>query len=137
MSNEICFRRHPEKDVGKFADLARTITENGYVPYIAGCTTLVAFCIVSLATFTTRQSIRSIELVGRSRAIITTFGLVRPSRFTVPLENINALRARSSGAASYIPLKITGYRLFFLIDQSNGHFHKPNLYDTTVGLWRD
>ena len=52
----------------------------------------------------------------------------------IPLDHLSCQIHRSS-ATAYMPLKIKGRRLFFLID-SRGKFYHPTLFDQTVGVFR-
>lgn len=54
--------------------------------------------------------------------------------FTLDLKNISATQARDS-AASFIPLKVRGHRLHYMVDM-RGEFKNPMLFDNTTGLKR-
>lgn len=79
---------------------------------------------------------KRIELVGRSRALIETYGILRAKKFDLNVEKVSALRGRHAGSSLYLPLKVAGEQFYIFVDQSAGHFPLPKLFDMTVGITR-
>jgi len=94
---------------------------------------------ISLFSLFTIRSVRYIILSPGARSVrITTFSITgspkRYRNYDIPLENVSAFQYRSSDG-NYIPLKVRGKWFYFLVD-SKGKFHKPSLFDQTVGVFR-
>jgi hypothetical protein len=96
----------------------------------------ISMALLSLFTI---RSIRYIILrSGGQKVRITCFSLIgatnRYRHHDIPLDKISAIQDRNS-AGNYIPIKIKGKWLYYLVDKK-GHFFHPTLFDETVGVFR-
>ena len=82
------------------------------------------------------RSVRTLWLLrgGHDVHIQTHNWFGKSGSMKVPLDTISCMQARE-GTASYIPMKVKGKFLFFLLDKS-GKFHNTQLFDYSVGLMR-
>ncbi|XP_028248945.1 transmembrane protein 223 [Parambassis ranga] len=85
-----------------------------------------------------RRSVFKVVLhQGGKMVTVCTQSPLRPGqgrRITVPLSQV-ACHAHRQESPSYIPLKIKGYRLYFLLDKE-GTVNNARLFDVTVGAYR-
>jgi hypothetical protein len=96
----------------------------------------ISMALLSLYTI---RSIRYIILrSGGQKVRITCFSLIgatnRYRHHDIPLDKLSAIQDRNS-PGSYIPIKIKGKWLYYLVDK-RGHFFHPTLFDETVGVFR-
>jgi hypothetical protein len=91
-----------------------------------------------LSLFTIRSIRYIIVRSGGQKVRITCFSLMgatnRYRHHDIPLDNISAVQDRNS-PGNYIPIKIKGKWLYYLVDKK-GHFFHPTLFDETVGVFR-
>ncbi|XP_031245448.1 transmembrane protein 223 [Mastomys coucha] len=101
-----------------------------------GCSTMGALVLGAGLLYSLR-SVRSVMLLaGGKQVTLTTyapFGL--GTRFTVPLNQISCVAHRGEVPAM-LPLKVKGRRFYFLLDKA-GHFPNTQLFDNTVGAYRN
>lgn len=62
------------------------------------------------------------------------FGLTK--EITVPIDNISLMRARSTGS-SHLSMKVKDKWFYYLLDNRDGKFHNPELFDYVIGLQRN
>ncbi|XP_008571725.1 PREDICTED: transmembrane protein 223 [Galeopterus variegatus] len=101
-----------------------------------GCGTIGTLILGAALLFSLR-SVRSVMLrAGGQHVTLTThapFGL--GAHFTVPLNQVSCMAHRGEVPAM-LPLKIKGRRFYFLLDKA-GHFPNTQLFDNTVGAYRN
>lgn len=73
---------------------------------------------------------------GQNVKISTYYFFGRQRSFTVPLKDINCKHVRQKDAR-LISLKIKGHIFYFSLDNAQGRFMKPHLFDTVIGLKRN
>ncbi|KAI5277942.1 transmembrane protein 223 [Manis pentadactyla] len=82
------------------------------------------------------RSVRSVMLLAGGKQVTFTthapFGL--GAHFTVPLNQVSCMAHRGEVPAM-LPLKVKGWRFYFLLDKA-GHFPNMKLFDNTVGAYR-
>ncbi len=94
--------------------------------------------IVGVARLFSRRSVSRVILhKGGGKVTVSThhtLGPVRAHCVTVPLTQV-ACHAHRQESPSFIPLKIKGYKFYFLLDKE-GTLNNPKLFDITVGAYR-
>ncbi|XP_077435626.1 transmembrane protein 223 [Vanacampus margaritifer] len=105
--------------------------------FTLGCATIGA-CILGLGILFCRRSVSQVVLFrGGKMVSVTTqspLGMGHGQRITVPLSQV-ACHAHRHESPSYIPLKIKGHKLYFLLDKA-GTINNAKLFDVTVGAYR-
>ncbi|XP_056587511.1 transmembrane protein 223 [Triplophysa dalaica] len=94
--------------------------------------------IMGVATLFSRRSVSRVMLhKGGGKVTVSTqspLGPLRAHHLTVPLSQV-ACHAHRQESASFIPLKMKGYKFYFLLDKE-GKLNNPKLFDITVGAYR-
>lgn len=94
--------------------------------------------IVGAAALFSRRSVSRVILhKGGGNVTVCTqspLGPLRAHHLTVPLTQV-ACHAHRLESPSFIPLKIKGYKFYFLLDKE-GTLNNPKLFDITVGAYR-
>ncbi|KAK5598426.1 hypothetical protein CRENBAI_011592 [Crenichthys baileyi] len=105
--------------------------------FTLGCLTIGAG-IVGLGAVFCRRSVSKVVLHqgGRMVTVCTQspLGSARGRTLTVPLSQV-ACHAHRQESPSFIPLRIKGHRLYFLLDKE-GTVNNTRLFDITVGAYR-
>lgn len=93
--------------------------------------------ILCVSWMYTLRSVRYLILnKGGEKCTIVSYTPFGQNRLmTLGLENTSCTSSRHN-APSYIPLKVKGYFLYYLLDMK-GEFRNPKLFDYTVGLRRN
>ncbi|XP_030638407.1 transmembrane protein 223 [Chanos chanos] len=98
----------------------------------------VGFGILGLGLLFSRRSVSRVILhKGGGKVTVTTQSPLGPDRarcITLPLSQVSC-HAHRQESPSYIPLKVKGYKLYFLLDKE-GTINNPRLFDITVGAYR-
>ncbi|KAM4846870.1 transmembrane protein 223 [Thomomys bottae] len=101
-----------------------------------GCSAIGTLILGGGLLFSLR-SVRSVMLrAGGQQVTFTThgpFGL--GTHLTVPLNQVSCMAHRGEVPAM-LPLKVKGRRFYFLLDKA-GHFPNAQLFDNTVGAYRN
>lgn len=74
---------------------------------------------------------------GGGKVTVSTQSPMGPRRahhLTVPLSQVTC-HAHRQESPSFIPLKVKGYKFYFLLDKE-GTLNNPKLFDITVGAYR-
>ncbi|XP_026232104.1 transmembrane protein 223 [Anabas testudineus] len=105
--------------------------------FTLGCL-LIGAGIVGLGTLFCRRSVYQVILHQGGR-MVTVFtqsplGPGRGHKITVPLNQV-ACHAHRQESPSFIPLRIKGHKLYFLLDKE-GTVNNARLFDITVGAYR-
>ncbi|XP_043076974.1 transmembrane protein 223 [Puntigrus tetrazona] len=105
--------------------------------FTLGC--LIIGCgIVGVAALFSRRSVSRVILhKGGGKVTVSTqspLGPLRAHHLTVPLTQV-ACHAHRQETSSFIPLKVQGYKFYFLLDKE-GTLNNPKLFDVTVGAYR-
>lgn len=87
------------------------------------------FCLRSVSKVVLHKGGRMVTVCTQS-----PLGPGRGRTMTVPLSQV-ACHAHRQESPSFIPLKIKGYRLYFLLDKE-GTVNNTRLFDVTVGAYR-
>jgi len=94
--------------------------------------------IVGLAVLFSRRSVSRVILhKGGGNVTVWTqspLGPLRAHHLTVPLTQVTC-HAHRQESPSFIPLKVKGYKFYFLLDK-DGTLNNPKLFDITVGAYR-
>lgn len=105
--------------------------------FTLGCL-IIGGGIVGVARLFSRRSVSRVILhKGGGKVTVSTqspLGPVRAHHLTVPLTQV-ACHAHRQESPSFIPLKIKGYKFYFLLDKE-GTLNNPKLFDITVGAYR-
>lgn len=105
--------------------------------FTLGCL-IIGGGIVGLATLFSRRSVSRVILhKGGGKVTVSTQSPLGPPRahhLTVPLTQV-ACHAHRQESPSFIPLKVKGYKFYFLLDKE-GTLNNPKLFDITVGAYR-
>uniref|UniRef100_A0A3Q2ZSX2 Transmembrane protein 223 n=1 Tax=Kryptolebias marmoratus TaxID=37003 RepID=A0A3Q2ZSX2_KRYMA len=105
--------------------------------FTLGCLTVGAG-IIGLGALFCRRSVSKVVLHRGGRMVtVCTQSPLGPGRgrtMTVPLSQV-ACHAHRQESPSFIPLRIKGYRLYFLLDKE-GTVNNARLFDITVGAYR-
>lgn len=80
------------------------------------------------------RSVNRLVLQGNNLRVVTHTPLGGTRSVTVPISDVSCTGSRI-GAKPQVPLKLKGYRFFFLLDKE-GEFMQPTLFDKTVGIKR-
>lgn len=80
------------------------------------------------------RSVNRLVLQGNNLRLVTHTPLGGTRSVTVPISDVSCTGSRI-GAKPQVPLKLKGYRFFFLLDKE-GEFMQPTLFDKTVGIKR-
>ncbi|XP_069853943.1 transmembrane protein 223-like [Dipodomys merriami] len=101
-----------------------------------GCGTIGTLILGGGFLFSLR-SVRSVMLrTGGQQVTLTTHGLFGlRTHLTVPLNQVSCMAHRGEVPAM-LPLKVKGRRFYFLLDKA-GHFPNAQLFDGTVGVYRN
>lgn len=91
-----------------------------------------------MATLFSRRSVSRVILhKGGGKVTVSTqspLGPFRAHHLTVPLTQVTC-HAHRQESPSFIPLKIKGYKFYFLLDKE-GTLNNAKLFDITVGAYR-
>lgn len=91
-----------------------------------------------MATLFSRRSVSRVMLhKGGGKVTVSTqspMGARRAHHLTVPLSQVTC-HAHRQESPSFIPLKVKGYKFYFLLDKE-GTLNNPKLFDITVGAYR-
>ncbi|XP_016356945.1 transmembrane protein 223 [Sinocyclocheilus anshuiensis] len=105
--------------------------------FTLGCL-IIGGGIVGLAVLFSRRSVSRVILhKGGGKVTVSTqspLGPLRAHHLTVPLTQVTC-HAHRQESPSFIPLKIKGYKFYFLLDKE-GTLNNPKLFDITVGAYR-
>lgn len=105
--------------------------------FTSGCLAIGAG-IVGLGALFCRRSVSKVVLHQGGRMVtVRTQSPLGPDRgraITVPLSQV-ACHAHRHESPSFIPLRVKGHRLYFLLDKE-GTVTNARLFDTTVGAYR-
>lgn len=105
--------------------------------FTLGCI-IIGGGIVGVATLFSRRSVSRVILhKGGGKVTVSTqspLGPLRAHHLTVPLTQVTC-HAHRQESPSFIPLKIKGYKFYFLLDKE-GTLNNPKLFDITVGAYR-
>lgn len=105
--------------------------------FTLGCLTIGA-AIVGLGVLFCRRSVNQVVLHkgGKMVTVVTQspLGPGRGRKITVPLSQV-ACHAHRHESPSFIPLKVKGHKLYFLLDK-DGTVNNARLFDITVGAYR-
>uniref|UniRef100_A0A8C1VEZ6 Transmembrane protein 223 n=1 Tax=Cyprinus carpio TaxID=7962 RepID=A0A8C1VEZ6_CYPCA len=105
--------------------------------FTLGCL-IIGGGIVGVAILFSRRSVSRVILhKGGGKVTVSTqspLGPPRAHRLTVPLSQVTC-HAHRQESSSFIPLKIKGYKFYFLLDKE-GTLNNPKLFDITVGAYR-
>lgn len=105
--------------------------------FTAGCLAIGAG-IVGLGTVFCRRSVHQVILHQGGRMVTVStqspLGPGRGQRITVPLTQV-ACHAHRQESPSFIPLRVKGHKLYFLLDKE-GTVNNARLFDITVGAYR-
>ncbi|XP_054155798.1 transmembrane protein 223-like [Oppia nitens] len=87
------------------------------------------------------RSVRYVILApGGQYVRFTTFSVTgaqnRYRHYDVPVGDISTQQTRDVVANNIIPVKLKGRFAYFLIDTKKGRFHRPQLFDQIVGVFR-
>nr|XP_033813313.1 transmembrane protein 223 [Geotrypetes seraphini] len=97
---------------------------------------IVGSAIVIGGSLFCRRSVSRIILHGGGQQVTVStsdlFGL--KSTHTVPISHVSSMAHRNEVPAM-IPVKIKGYRFYFLLDKE-GHIYNTKLFDVTIGTYR-
>ncbi|XP_029470696.1 transmembrane protein 223 [Rhinatrema bivittatum] len=103
--------------------------------FTLSCLTLGSVIVIGGWLFSRRSVNRIVLHRGGQQVTVSTsdlFGL--SSSYTVPLRHVSCMAHRSE-VPSMIPVKIKGYRFYFLLDKE-GQMYNPKLFDVTIGTYR-
>ncbi|XP_036380526.1 transmembrane protein 223 [Megalops cyprinoides] len=89
----------------------------------------VVFCCRSVSQVILHKGGGAVTVATQS-----PLGLDKARRLTVPLAQV-ACYAHRQESPSFIPLRVKGHRLYFLLDKE-GTLNNPKLFDITVGAYR-
>lgn len=94
------------------------------------------YCVLFITWTFTLRSVRYLIALknGKEVALVTYTPFGKNRIMNVPIKNISAQESRQT-AKVYLPLKIKGSRLFYILDMK-GEFKNTRLYDTSIGLRR-
>ncbi|TRY87401.1 hypothetical protein DNTS_013887 [Danionella cerebrum] len=125
-------------DVGWLLHFEMNLSSNRWrYGFTLGCI-VIGVGILGVAVMFSRRSVSRVILhKGGGNVTVYTqspLGPLRSHHLTVPLRQV-ACYAHRNESPSYIPLRVKGYRMYFLLDK-NGTLNNPNLFDTTVGAFR-
>ncbi|KAK7143580.1 hypothetical protein R3I93_014670 [Phoxinus phoxinus] len=105
--------------------------------FTLGCI-IIGGGIVGAAVLFSRRSVSRVILhKGGGNVTVSTqspLGPLRAHHLTVPLTQV-ACHAHRQESPSFIPLKVKGYKFYFLMDK-DGTLNNPKLFDITVGAYR-
>ncbi|XP_068185438.1 transmembrane protein 223 [Antennarius striatus] len=105
--------------------------------FALGCLT-IGMGIVGLGVLFCRRSVSRIVLHrGRRMVTVSTQSPLGPGRgrtISVPLSQVAGYAHRNE-APSFVPIRIKGYKFYFLLDKE-GTFNNAHLFDATVGAYR-
>lgn len=105
--------------------------------FTMGCLAVGA-AIVGLGTLFCRRSVGRVVLHRGGRMVTVStqspLGPGRGQRITVPLSQVTCYAHRQESPV-FIPLRVKGYRLYFLLDKE-GTINNARLFDITVGAYR-
>ncbi|XP_056093047.1 transmembrane protein 223 [Rhinichthys klamathensis goyatoka] len=105
--------------------------------FTLGCL-LIGGGIVGVAVLFSRRSVSRVILhKGGGNVTVSTqspLGPLRAHHLTVPLTQVTC-HAHRQESPSFIPLKVKGYKFYFLLDK-DGTLNNPKLFDITVGAYR-
>ncbi|XP_073681265.1 transmembrane protein 223 [Garra rufa] len=105
--------------------------------FTLGCV-IIGGGIVGLALLFSRRSVSRVILhKGGEKVTVSTqspLGPLRAHHLTVPLTQVTC-HAHRQESPSFVPLKIKGYKFYFLLDKE-GTLNNPKLFDITVGAYR-
>ncbi|XP_052393015.1 transmembrane protein 223 [Carassius gibelio] len=105
--------------------------------FTLGCL-IIGGGIVGVAVLFSRRSVSRVILhKGGGKVTVSTqspLGPLRAHSLTVPLSQV-ACHAHRQESSSFIPLKIKGYKFYFILDKE-GTLNNPKLFDITVGAYR-
>ncbi|KAK9955475.1 hypothetical protein ABG768_015347 [Culter alburnus] len=105
--------------------------------FTLGCLIIGGGIVGAAALFSRRSVSRVILHKGGGNVTVCTqspLGPLRAHHLTVPLTQV-ACHAHRLESPSFIPLKIKGYKFYFLLDKE-GTLNNPKLFDITVGAYR-
>uniref|UniRef100_A0A8C1URP5 Transmembrane protein 223 n=1 Tax=Cyprinus carpio TaxID=7962 RepID=A0A8C1URP5_CYPCA len=105
--------------------------------FTIGCL-IIGGGIVGVAVLFSRRSVSRVILhKGGGKVTVSTqspLGPLRAHHLTLPLTQVTC-HAHRQESPSFIPLKIKGYKFYFLLDKE-GTLNNPKLFDITVGAYR-
>lgn len=105
--------------------------------FTAGCLAIGA-SILGLSVLFCRRSVSQVILhKGGKMVTVSTqspLGVGRSHKITVPLSQV-ACHAHRHESPSFIPLRVKGHKLYFLLDKE-GTINNAKLFDITVGAYR-
>ncbi|KAL1252919.1 hypothetical protein QQF64_017612 [Cirrhinus molitorella] len=105
--------------------------------FTLGCL-IIGGGIVGVAILFSRRSVSRVILhKGGGKVTVSTqspLGPLRAHHLTVPLTQVTC-HAHRQESPSFVPLKIKGYKFYFLLDKE-GTLNNPKLFDITVGAYR-
>lgn len=105
--------------------------------FTLGCL-IIGGGILGVATLFSRRSVSRVILhKGGGKVTVSTqspLGPLRSHHLTVPLGQLTC-HAHRQESPSFVPLKIKGYKFYFLLDKE-GTLNNPKLFDITVGAYR-
>jgi len=83
------------------------------------------------------RSVSALTLLKGGKELgVTTYSYFGRTRyFSVPLEDVSCTRSRLS-SPNHAAMKIRGHWMYFLLDNRDGKFHQPQLFDYVIGLNR-
>lgn len=94
--------------------------------------------IVGLGVLFSRRSVSSVILhKGGGMVTVSTqspLGTSKARSLTIPLSQV-ACHAHRHESPSFIPLKVSGHKFYFLLDKE-GKINNAKLFDVTVGAYR-
>ncbi|XP_072887338.1 transmembrane protein 223 [Hemitrygon akajei] len=103
--------------------------------FTASCLTVGCLILAAGSAFSRRSVCGVVLHRGGQEVTITSHGLLGSRHsFRAPLRDLSCMAHRRQ-VASFVPLKVRGHRLYYLLD-GRGQFHNPGLFDVTVGAYR-
>ncbi|XP_041354610.1 transmembrane protein 223-like [Gigantopelta aegis] len=119
-----------------WAEKLMNVAEGKYKNGVSLLCFFIGYSFLTITIIYPLRSVRSLWLLrgGNEVHIQTQSWFGKSGSLNVPLNNVSCMQARE-GSASYIPMKVKGKFLFFLIDKS-GKFHNTQLFDYSIGLMR-
>lgn len=125
-------------ELGGFFSFEMNLGSNAWrYGFTSGCL-IIGGGILALASLFSRRSVSRVILhKGGAKVTVYTQSPLGPQRshhLTVPLSQV-ACYAHRQESHSFIPLKVKGYKFYFLLDKE-GTVNNPKLFDITVGAYR-